>query len=96
MNPLMSLLRKREERSPELQVRVARMRRIVQIMTDRALSKGGKKRRQIRTLADSQKLREQMVMIDKLSDEDFLQFIDLLEAGVPDDLKHMLQSKQES
>src|SRR5579859_2014958 len=75
-------------RSPELQARADKLLPIVEAAGPRAVDQHSKK---FAKLASSEKLQRQFELIDALSDEDFAMFLDILEAGVPDEFRHMLQ-----
>jgi hypothetical protein len=47
-------------------------------------------------LAGSATLQRQFELIDVLSDEDFVMFLDILEVGIPDEFRLMLQSNSVS
>jgi hypothetical protein len=78
-------------RSPELQARVERITRIIEAASVQALDRHGKT---FAKLADSAKLQRQFELIDALPDELFGEFLDMLEAGVPDEFKHMLRAER--
>ena len=69
-------------RSPELQARADKLLPIIEAASARAMDQHGKK---FARLAGSAKLQRQFELIDALSDEDFAMFLDILEAGVPDE-----------
>lgn len=75
-------------RSPELQARADRIWQIIELASVQALDRHGKK---FLKLATSKKLRRQFELIDGLPDELFAQFLDMVEAGTPDEFRHMLK-----
>jgi hypothetical protein len=79
-------------RSAELQARADRLLPIPETASARALDHHGKK---FAKLAGSEKLHRQFELIDALSDEDFAMFLDILEAGVPDVCRDMLQPRDD-
>lgn len=80
-------------RSPELQARADKLLPILEQASARALDVHGKK---FAKLAGSPKLQHQFELIDALPDGDFAAFLDILEAGVPDEFRPMLQQANRS
>ena len=78
-------------RLPELQARADRIWKIIELASFQAPDKHRKK---LIKLARSSKMRRELELIDRLPDEQFAQFLDMLEAGTPEEFRHMLEQEK--
>jgi hypothetical protein len=68
--------------------RVERMKKVMSMMADRAFEKNPAG---MAKLASSPELKEQFNLLETLSEEQLSEFLDMLEAGAPEEYKHLLR-----